>query len=236
MSTIRAEVTPDQMVGESSTREQILRAAARVFLGRGYEGTSMDLVASESGAGRRTVYNHFESKRALFDATVSLLWEGMPLEKIIERREVDRRPEQILRELGQAIASFWAPADAVAFLHMIVSESKRFPELAESFFKSGRGIPRRALADYLRLLDATGTLKIPDADLAAGQFISLINGLLLWDRVVACGPPPSVELQRHVVDEAVETFLCRFSVPGRDSKSGPQLASSPRKLKRSRNS
>ncbi|WP_442949235.1 TetR family transcriptional regulator [Nostoc sp.] len=43
------------MSKEPTKRQAILRAAARTFLARGYEGTSMELVAAESGAGRQTV-------------------------------------------------------------------------------------------------------------------------------------------------------------------------------------
>ena len=66
-----------------SKREAILDAATRVFLTHGYEGTSMDLVAQESGAARRTIYNQFESKEALFNAAVECVWRDMPVVSIM---------------------------------------------------------------------------------------------------------------------------------------------------------
>ena len=44
----------------------IVRAAREVFLGNGYLGTNMDLIASRSGVSKQTVYTHFGSKEALF--------------------------------------------------------------------------------------------------------------------------------------------------------------------------
>src|SRR3546814_10288570 len=57
-------------------REGILDAATRVFLARGFEDTSMDLVAREASVARRTVYNQFESKEALFIASVERVWRS----------------------------------------------------------------------------------------------------------------------------------------------------------------
>jgi AcrR family transcriptional regulator len=197
---------------EPSTREAILRAAGRVFLKKGYEGASMDQVAQESGAGRRTVYNHFPSKKALFDATVALLWEGMQLDNVIPRKGSARSPEQALCEIGNTIADFWVPEDAIAFARMIISEGGRFPELTQGFATFGRGPVRRAVSDYLRSLHESRALKIPDPELAAAQFIGLITTLLVWNRVIDRSSAPSKERRRYVVDEAVRTILCRYSI------------------------
>jgi len=194
----------------SATRLAILRAARRVFLEKGYEGTSMDLVASESGAGRRTVYNHFSSKKELFDAMVSFLWEGMPLEKIVSRSAQATSPEEALTEIGNAIADFWAPDEAVAFARLVISEGGRFPELVDSFLTFGRVPARRAVVSYLKSLTKSKVVKIPDAEFAAAQFIALINSLLLWNRVIDRSVPPSKERREFVVSEAVKTIMVRY--------------------------
>ncbi len=205
---------------ESTKRLAILRAAARMFLERGYRGTSMELVAVESGSGRQTVYNQFESKKALFDATVALLWEDMRVEKIVRRVGLNRPFEPVLVEMGNAIADFWAPSEAVAFARMIIAESIHFPELAQSFFASGRDPARRAVVEYLSALRDTNALNVLDPDLAAAQFVGLINEPLLWPRVVRGGKSPSKERRTQIVAEAVQTFLCRYRVvrPNSDSQ------------------
>ena len=170
----------------------------------------MDLVASESGAGRRTVYNHFSSKKDLFDAMVSLLWENMPLEKIVSSIANAANPEEALNEIGNAIADFWAPDEAVAFARLVISEGGRFPELVESFLTFGRVPARRAVVGYLKSLTESKVLKIPDTELAAAQFIALINSLLLWNRVIDRSVAPSKERRELVVSEAVKMILGRY--------------------------
>ena len=48
-----------------STREQLLRAAARLFREQGFHGTSVAEVASSAGITKSSFYHHFASKQAL---------------------------------------------------------------------------------------------------------------------------------------------------------------------------
>ena len=52
-------------------RRAILEAAAELFLGHGYLGTTMDEVAARAGVSKQTVYKHFEDKRSLFAEIVT---------------------------------------------------------------------------------------------------------------------------------------------------------------------
>lgn len=51
-------------------REQILRAATEAFARSGFAATSLDDVAAEAGVTRMVLYTHFESKTALYQATL----------------------------------------------------------------------------------------------------------------------------------------------------------------------
>ena len=48
------------------TRESILQSAARLFLDRGFHGTSIDAVAKAAGASRATVYQYFRDKDDIY--------------------------------------------------------------------------------------------------------------------------------------------------------------------------
>jgi len=49
-------------------REEVLAAARRVFLERGYAGASLDAIADEAGFSKGVVYSQFDSKGDLFMA------------------------------------------------------------------------------------------------------------------------------------------------------------------------
>ncbi|WP_197379538.1 TetR/AcrR family transcriptional regulator [Mycolicibacterium mengxianglii] len=204
---------PATTVGSESTRETILITASQVFIAQGYEQASMDEIALKSGVARRTLYNHFASKKALFDATMVRLWEHMPLAAIVDVSVESRPPAEVLYETGRAIADFWAPPEAVAFLRLVIWESARFPELTDSFMNIGREPARGAVKRYVRLLSKTPDFDINDPDLAASQFIDVILGEILLDRLVA-SRHPALSKRRcdYVVREAVALFLSRYRV------------------------
>lgn len=55
-------------------RRQILDAALRCFLERGFDGTTMEQIRDESGASHGSIYHHFGSKEAI---AIKLYAEGM---------------------------------------------------------------------------------------------------------------------------------------------------------------
>lgn len=44
------------------TRQRIAEAGQRLFLAKGYEGTTLDAIATEAGISRRTFFSYFKSK------------------------------------------------------------------------------------------------------------------------------------------------------------------------------
>lgn len=188
-------------------RDNILEAATRVFLLYGYEGTSMDRVALESGAARRTLYNQFASKEALFEAMTARIWASFPVFDITKDEECLRDPRLGLSRLGTAVSDFWVPPDAVAFLRMVIAEGQRFPALTKTFFEKGKAPAMNAVADYLAALAKRKLVKVKNPTLAARQFLGLIDEPLLWVRVVGLEETHGAKERTIVVENAVDMFL-----------------------------
>jgi AcrR family transcriptional regulator len=53
-----------------ATREQLIAVATQLFASRGYEGTSIEAVQQGAGVSRGSLYHHFASKDALFEAVL----------------------------------------------------------------------------------------------------------------------------------------------------------------------
>ena len=58
-------------------REQVLNVALAVFAQRGYHTTSMNDIADAAGVTKPVLYQHFDSKRALYIAVLETVGEGM---------------------------------------------------------------------------------------------------------------------------------------------------------------
>jgi AcrR family transcriptional regulator len=53
-----------------ATRAHLIEIATRLFASRGYEDTSIEAVLDEAGVSRGSLYHHFASKEALFEAVL----------------------------------------------------------------------------------------------------------------------------------------------------------------------
>jgi AcrR family transcriptional regulator len=53
-----------------ATRAQLIAIATRLFASLGYEDTSIEAVLQEAGVSRGSLYHHFASKQALFEAVL----------------------------------------------------------------------------------------------------------------------------------------------------------------------
>jgi AcrR family transcriptional regulator len=51
-----------------ATRDHLIETATRLFAERGFEGTSIDAILEDAGVSRGSLYHHFATKEALFEA------------------------------------------------------------------------------------------------------------------------------------------------------------------------
>ncbi|WP_181900527.1 TetR/AcrR family transcriptional regulator [Paracoccus thiocyanatus] len=205
--------TPDssKRVRKTGKQQAILDAAISVFLEVGYESASMELVAERAATVRRTVYNHFANKEDLFHAVVQEIWRDMPVIMVNDDPLARKDPDYGLRVIANMIVDFWLPQRSVEFLRMVISESRRFPYLAASFIEVGKLPALHGLIDYIELMVAEGHMKGMDTELAARQFVGLINEPLLWYRVIDNSRGPSAKVIQNTVDAAIEMFLARHA-------------------------
>ena len=82
--------------GKAATQERILAAATELFIGQGYEQTTVQEVADRAGVSRATVFWHFSEKAALFREAFSRLVQ--PFRESLARDLDDLEPAKRLQE------------------------------------------------------------------------------------------------------------------------------------------
>jgi len=190
----------------SVKRDSILEAAIRAFRDVGYECTSMDRIAELAGASKRTVYNHFGSKEALFEAVVARLFEAAAALKNVEWNP-DRPLEDQLADFARAKTMIAEDDASRCLARVVLGVFVRQPELInEVLVRSTEN--ENALVVWLQKADAAGRLSVPNPELAASMFWAMASGALFWPQLLK-GPlePGEREL---VMREVVQTFLARY--------------------------
>jgi len=185
---------------------EILRAARKVFIAKGFEAASMDAVARTAGVSKATVYAHFRSKSDLFAAIVAQV-AGRLTGEIHSVMEARLPLRQALMRIGTEFLEVLVDPERVRIFRMMVAETDRFPELGRVFYRAGPLVMQDCLAAFLAEAAAEGKLVIEDSGLAARQLLSLIKSDLHLRCLFDSGTrPSSAECERQVA-AAVETFL-----------------------------
>jgi TetR/AcrR family transcriptional regulator, mexJK operon transcriptional repressor len=202
----KVEVMDGQVALSPEKRTQILAGAASVFAADGYEGASMARIAAVAGVSKGTLYNHFDSKAALFTAYVGEKCDHY-LAHVFDSADHDGDPADVLRGIGKRMVQMMLSDIGLAIYRVVIAEAAKFPDLARSFFESG---PARAIgfmADWLAEETRRGRLAVPDPPFAAEQFFNLCQTRLVLRRKLEMLPDPPERDIEDVVEASITMFL-----------------------------
>lgn len=216
-------VSPDTFPPRSheAKRISVVEAAASVFCREGYAGANIDLIAAEAGVSRQTVYNHHGDKERLFMAVVRDLTERCNAGIFAT---IATFPDQAADLEADLIAfavrmnrNCICNRDGRFLRKLIQAEGARYPELFAEWREQGPGRTWSALAARFARLAHAGRLSIADPDVAARQFLALVNAELQITFML--GATPTEEEVLRSATNGVRTFLAAF---------GPRKAASAR--------
>ncbi|MCK1797013.1 TetR/AcrR family transcriptional regulator [Streptomyces sp. XM4193] len=191
-------------------REAITAAATKLFLERGYDGTSLAKIAQEAVVSKSTLFKQFPTKAALFEAIVVEYWEGGPG----PTAPVPRTGDDLgagLSVIGRQYADLIGRPAMAALFRIVIAELPRFPELGRAQFELGKLPYFISVQHYLEAQHAAGTAVVPDATSATNQFLGLIANYVLWPRMLLPDWDPTPADVDRAVDEAVTTMLARHA-------------------------
>lgn len=187
-------------------RKAILEAASRAFREEGYESASMDRIAKLAGASKRTVYNHFGSKEALFQAVVEDLFDSAVALKQVTW-EPDRSLEDQLADFARAKALIVEDDASLGLIRVVLGVFITQPKLVEEVVARSAQ-DESTLVAWLRAAHDAGRLCVPNPELAAEMFWAMAAGALFWPQFME--GPMTAETRELFTREVVQTFLARY--------------------------
>ena len=160
----------------AARREAILAAALDEFSSRGFEAARLDDVAKRAGVAKGTIYLYFRDKESLFQELIRAMLT--PLVGTIEALGAADVPINVLAErLVDVFVREVYETRRKDVIRLMISEGRRFPKLAEFYYRevlsrviaAMRAILRRAaargevpqgLADFPQIIVAPGLIAI----------------------------------------------------------------------------
>jgi AcrR family transcriptional regulator len=196
--------------GEGDKRSHILKTAGKLFLERGFAGTSMGEIAAAGAGSKGTIYGYFRSKEELFVAFMSQEVQARAT-LTFDPLRAGHGPRRTLMELGQRFIRLLTDPTASALFRVVVHEAPHFPEIGRMFNEAGPKPAKQRLADYFDRCIEQGKLEIDDVPMAVEQFLMLCQAGIMQEFHFGLRPAPSGPEIDRSVKAAVTTFLAAYA-------------------------
>jgi AcrR family transcriptional regulator len=185
--------------------DSLTDAAVDMFLDQGYEAVSLDTLIARIGGSRRNIYRHFGGKEGLFLAAIASACEAQaaPLKSL--HVPLTGSPAAALSLFGKALLERVLLPRTLALFRLMIAESSRFPELAQTIWRSGHEQAVHVLAEWITHQQQEGTLRTGQPPhLLARQFIDLaVADAQLCAQI---GIPAPIN-RDAALNAAIDTFL-----------------------------
>jgi AcrR family transcriptional regulator len=185
-------------------RERIVRAAAQLFLKKGYDNVSIDEIIGVVGGSKATIYAWFGGKEGLFEAVVKQKCQDVTIAIDVETKG---SVEAQLTRIGHSFLTMVLSPPILEFHRLMVSIGRTFPQAARLFFETGPVSAYSIVASWIARHQKDGRFADEDPYRLAVLFLDMLLGehQLGW----LTGMPRAA--RREKIDEtvrlAVKVFL-----------------------------
>jgi AcrR family transcriptional regulator len=202
-------IRPADLLDDDKAR-QILDGARRVFLAEGFDGASMNDIARAAGVSKGTIYFHFDSKEALFEALIRAERQQQA-EQCCDFDEDSPDIAAVLTELGRTLLTMMMNPELIAQVRTVIAVAAKFPRIGRAFYETGpkHGLDR--LSAYFAKQTGAGRLETPEPETAAIHFIQLCLGDI-HKRLMFCAVDTISDAEvEHSVGAAVSVFMRAYA-------------------------
>ena len=194
-----------QIKNSGKTRDKILRSAVKLFVEKGFSGTTTKGIAEKAGVNEALVFRYFSTKRDLYHAIIEKKIKGEPgAESLIKPFKETRDDWLFLKSI--AIRTFeWIEKDP-GFIRLLYFSALEGDELSEIFFESYVQHQRRLLSDYIEQRILEGAFKKVNPLLAIRAFTGMVANYIIGQKLFGERNKSNIKYE-EVVEAFIKIFL-----------------------------
>lgn len=176
----RMEAQVRHVTRRSNADERMRDAAQRLFLERGFAGTSTDAICAEARVSKETIYSYYGGKEGLLAAVLRHLIETAEIGVPQPSRRRRNLREELIGYASGLVDDLMNP-DYLALVRLLISEISRQPQLGGLFRTA---VAERAFRGVAGILENRGISDEVDVNAASRLFVGglltyvLLDGLL----------------------------------------------------------
>ncbi len=186
-------------------REEVLDIASETFLSKGYDGTSINVMAREAGISKESIYRYFGSKEDLFLAVVEreleVYKQGM---QETGSNFHGKSMEEALSSVAYAALLVASNSRTLALRRLVFQMAANGSKVGNHYYSSG---PDIAYQNLLRLFEHYKPKSDFSAEKLSRYFMSVVLHRTMLQRECGVLEALSPEEVRRTSMEAVEDFL-----------------------------
>jgi AcrR family transcriptional regulator len=182
------------------TRFEITESAYRLFLEKGYHGTSMRQIAKEAGIALGGIYNHFSSKEEIFVSVLLLhhpYYDVIPAMKAAQGETI----ETFMRDAAIKIVGNLDNRQEflnLMFIELVEFNSQHIPQLFDRFFP-------QVMEFGQRFLERSHEIRPIPLPILVRAFIGLFFSYVITEIIIGRQLPP--EMQEGALNHFVDIYL-----------------------------
>lgn len=185
-------------------RSAIIQAACKLFSEKGFSGTTTRELAAAVGVTEPVLYEHFKTKRDLYDAIVGVkAEEGIALLSGLRDRYLDADNDTgFFTELGNMIIAWYTEDPTI--IRLLLFSSLEGHELKDRFHERSKEV-FAIVSEYIERRIQAGVMRPVDATIAGRSFFGMVAHYALSGLMFGCAPfkqPPG-----EVIPVMVNIFL-----------------------------
>lgn len=197
-------------------RAAILDAAKKAFLQDGYEAVSMEGIAADAGVSIMTLYRHADSKNDLFTAVITGICDFSEEARDAQFAEAMSQPlGEVLVQVGVSFQGKMSNEQTIGLMRTVISESTRFPQLAEITYQSLVGEYKDNLERYLAMRPEVSAIDPKDRSQLCASFIEDLVGVSILRSLLGLA---GTSVKEHIerAETAAAKLLAELSCAGPD--------------------
>jgi TetR/AcrR family transcriptional regulator of autoinduction and epiphytic fitness len=185
-------------------RKNIIDAAIDEFREQGFLGAKTTSIAKKANVSSRTLYNHFESKEALFDAISQIMieqnWSMEPVSYDPGRDFVEQLKDALWRYIAVITEE-----TAIGLNRMVISELIRDLDRSRKFFSETETHDYPMTLLIGEAMEA-GVIRKADPIFATNQLLALVKNFFFWPEFfLGENPTP-----KNVLDDSIAMFMAHY--------------------------
>jgi AcrR family transcriptional regulator len=202
-------------------RKRILGAAFKLFVEKGYAGTSTLEIATRAKVSKRDLYASVGNKQAMLVAGITGRTATMQLRPELAVPRSRQELASTLNAYATRLMVEVSDPTVIATFRLAIGEATRSPEIAQALEATGRHPSRDALTDLFASAQSARVIGAGNPSRMATQYLGLVWEDLMVSLLLGVASTPKEDDIRRRAGRATSAFLQLHAGSGQRAREGP---------------